>query len=823
MSNGRSACAAAALLLAGSVPLPAQDAAGAVDPAAAATIAQLEQQLTTHPFFQRITLTKVERPPFVFFVQRPPKDEALYERTIVNTYLPFLLELLDIWEREYAKPLGLPRRADAGLLAIAVLASKGSYSDYAQAVQQPGMHVMRAHYDPELRLAVTYQDSFAVGEDVRQEQRTALLHEAVHALQHACAPDGKMPPGLWWREGLADYRAGGTTTIASSLRTPKVSDLHLKLLAGVWGRKDLRALFGGLTDILGPADYNAVVQRAQQRMRGRAIDVQLVLSLFYAQSCALMEFLHEADERAHVPGLHRYLQSLYRGEAAELPAALQLELAELERRFLLHLQARLQDRFGTTLKLPDVAATPGDAAASLPPAEVDLGALAWRDDELPARLAAAHTLCADGEYELAAALLDGEGPPQLVRARERIARLPALRDELLAGAIERRRKVRFELPDGKVEGTITSVGAEGIVVRGKDEQRLPKTACSPNFLLREGRIQGRYANERWLDTFLAWLDGATMGKLASALERQEPGMEELRQDVTAPFDPEAGRPGVALARLQRAQVPDDQPAAAATLAQLRRWLPKYAADPLLDTRRIDLEEYLRALAPRAFSLDDPSCLRLHGRIEQGAGGRLRFLYEGKEDLPADCPHDKEWMRELMERMPKLATEDTRLRRLRDAYELRGSGLFRWALPLTGAQTIELTYTLDGPVVLHLWLCGDEEGNSIQVGADGTVIIVDQKENLVDSVGDPRTIWIDRKQKLRIEHDGEKLRVSVGNKKTSELARTGSRTRGHLGFLMHGSHPVKIHSLTIEGRIDPDGTEALREQFVQRTLREILPE
>ncbi|HLQ36553.1 MAG TPA: hypothetical protein VK348_02040, partial [Planctomycetota bacterium] len=53
--------------------------------------ARLTQALNHHPFFTKVAFSvDTAHPPFVFFVQRPGKDDPDYVRAIVNSYLPFL-------------------------------------------------------------------------------------------------------------------------------------------------------------------------------------------------------------------------------------------------------------------------------------------------------------------------------------------------------------------------------------------------------------------------------------------------------------------------------------------------------------------------------------------------------------------------------------------------------------------------------------------------------------------------------------------------------------------------------------------------------------
>jgi hypothetical protein len=96
--------------------------AAAQDPTACR--ANLDARLAGHPFFTRVTFSVVDRhPPFLFYLQRPPRDDAEYDRKIVNSILPFLQELTRQCEARYWKPAGLQRSADAPAFAVAVLDS----------------------------------------------------------------------------------------------------------------------------------------------------------------------------------------------------------------------------------------------------------------------------------------------------------------------------------------------------------------------------------------------------------------------------------------------------------------------------------------------------------------------------------------------------------------------------------------------------------------------------------------------------------------------------------------------------------------------------
>ena len=432
------------------------------EPDFAAFREEVGRQLRGHAFFSRITFTMVERPPFLFCVERPAVDDADYDLAVVNSYLPYLRELLDRFEADYRTPLKLRRRPEAGGYALAVLGSAGRYVDFRTAIGEPSLAMARAHYTPELRLAVTYQDTFARG-NTKGEERHALLHEFVHALQHAYSVDGSMPRPVWFNEGLADYRASCGNTRAS-LRQPPLQDHHVQALAFGYGNPAGRFYVAPIEDLVLATSYAQVVELANRRNKAE-VPSKLLLSMFYAQSEMFVRFLHEGENNKHREGFLRYLKAAQAGEsgrgafmeALALADADALKQLDLEwRRWLTEVLRRRHPKLRDLTK--SGADAEADAAPLSPPRAFDASGLAWTVADFDDRLAGARRLCADGHYEAAIRMLptDGDTPEgqleAIRRERWRVAELVRVRDRVLADLLQRKGRLSLKI-DGDGGGT----------------------------------------------------------------------------------------------------------------------------------------------------------------------------------------------------------------------------------------------------------------------------------------------------------------------------------------------------------------------------------
>ncbi|MCU0864815.1 MAG: hypothetical protein MUC36_13585 [Planctomycetes bacterium] len=804
----------------------------------AAFRARIDQRLKEHAFFSRIKFTTIERPPFVFLVQRAAGDVEGYEASIVNGYIPFVTELERLFKADYVTPNGLAPAAEAGGYAIAVLDSAGSYLNFRTAIGDPSLANARAHYTPSLQLAVTYQDAFA-RHATNAEERHALLHEFVHALQHAYGKDGAMPKPVWYTEGLADYRAG-STNMAKSLAQPPLQMRHLQALGFGHGNRAGRFYLSPINDLIAATSYGDAIQRAQKR-NNIAVREDVLLGMFYAQSELLVRFLHEAEGGKWRPGFVRYAAKAQAGatgieaflgafELKDEAALLALEITWLQ--WLGELLKPTFPRLANLGKAAPIASGPEPAG---PPRAFDATRLAWLETDAEGRLHGARKRAGEGDFDGAARLLPGaeeklpDGMRALVaRERGRLQAAIELRTRVLTDVTGKQSQLALTAATGQVRGKALRLdGGEIVLLVGKAEQRFPLQAIGPAVLVREGnRLKAFDGANRWLEVWLRWLQAQKLGTLKSSLALEYAKMQELRGDLTTEHDPQLGVPTDGWERLQQIAAAAPDPARAkADLDQFRAVLTTNRAAAMFTARREALEAMATTLAERAFDPTDPTMLGIHGKVAKLDGGRIQVEYPSPKIAP-DCDFWP-WPKEVALPGPlpdtKLAYNGpTGFTTNEFFYRLVGSGYVRWCTPLSGRQSVEFDYILKQNGWWTLMLCAEPKA-SIMIDLSGEVTVLDPESGIIDTIGEPATLILDQKHTLRIDFDGEsKLEVRHDGKLTATVSAVGTRRRGDIAFLVHASTPLLIENLKISGKPDASDLQRVREEFAARTLGELWP-
>jgi len=804
-----------------------------------AFVGRLEERLRKHPFFTKIDYDKETRhAPFVFFVERPRKADATYVRAIVNVQVPFMRELLRVFESTYAGPLELRRHDSAPAFAIAILNSRGSYDEYARATKAPGLHAARAHYDSGLQLVVSYEDVF--NDDpasANVDERQSLLHETVHALQHAYSADGQMPSGLWFVEGLAEYRSA-CGHLPDRLATPQLSPVAMHVLAAAAGRPELRHHLAGLEELLNARSYVDVVKfaRARGRKAGQTSpNDDFALGVFYAQAAMFVRFLHEGEGERYRPAFMQCMRHLMRGStssAAWAEAFGDVDVAELDRQFRVWLSDTISERGGIAMPAlaPRTPADPAVVMGSLTKSTFDPKSLAWRAEEAGFRRTAARQLCGAGDYEGAVRILpvaDDGGTAEVGDERARIEAVRALRDRVVDDLVQSRRMVRLDVGGGRtasvrlVKRTAAAITA---AETGKAEVALPLHVITPRVLLAHvWSKKWLTGSELWLERWLRWLDGTPMDKLRPLLAGEDPMLVALRRDLTEPFvaDLQVRSLATALQALQDLPLGDDPKTAGKQLAELVEMARAHAAQPVFASRRAALSAAARALAERAFTLDNAAAFGLSGAVQTLPGNRFRVVYEGDKHRTFDLKPDQAYLQKLPRQPVGIAfSGEPVLRPAGRGHELIGEGFFRWPIPLRGKLVVEFDQSLAVGGQMHVVFCDDGEGSHLEGDPFGlSVFDLQSQPPVVDHVGALQWQYEpDRIYRVRIEHDGgNQARVLLDGVERSPWRAVGTRSHGWLGLYVFSSNPIVVHRLVIEGEFDTSAIPALRERFVQENV------
>lgn len=778
---------------------------------------ELTKELQKHAFFKDVSFdVEADRVPFLFYLQSSlRRDEKDYEYLVINPILPFLKELVDRFDAIYCKPQGIVMRDGMGQYAIAVLASRGLYDDYARATQDASLHMTLAHYNQKLRLAVTYRAGFGAGDP--REERHSLLHEVVHALQHAYSSTGQMTKPVWFNEGLAEYLSS-CDHMPESLRAPPLLPDHVDAMIYAHGNQEGRKLLLPIVDLVVPETYGQVVELIRKRA-GSMVGEQPALGMFYAQSEMMVRFLHEGEKGKYRDGVLRYFKAVEAG-AAGLAAFQEAfgtktpeSMAAMDREWQAWIGVVLARHLGFDV---DPATGKGlERAALPPPVAFDRTTLAWRSDEFEQRLAAARRACSLGEYDRALAMLPGQadGPEAALLRREtkRVQALVDLRQRVVAD-LEQRGAVDLA---GK-RGKFVRRDANDVVVLVKQTET--RVRLDPSVLLAAGsKLKAFETTQSWLEAWLRWLRGERRASLASLLERKYSQMETLRTDLTADLDAEYGVAAFALDRLQSEALPEDHQGARTALVELVKVTS--TNNELFVRRKAAVEQLARALAERAFALDDAEALGIHATLQPQADGRVRIEYKDPRAAPsADFSHAPDEDLRFAKR-PGIAYDGpTCVQPLDDHWGAIGSGFLRWAMPLVGPHEIEFEYQISGENSSISVIFCRAPGRHIQATADGRLLIDDQTRGIKDSAGSTTGVTIGEPHRLRIVHDGAKqASVHLDGSSRAQLQSVGNCIDGEFLLAVRSSTPIHIRKLTITGKLDPANPAAIRERYVQQAL------
>lgn len=812
-------CAAAALLAA----MPAQEEF-------AAFRQRMDERLKAHPFFGKVKTIRVERPPFLFYVEKAPDDASDYELGVVNGYLPFLHELTRQFEAKYRQPAALQRHANCGGYAIAVLSSAGRYMDFRTAVGDPSLANMRAHYTPDLQLAVTYLDAFA-RHNTKTEDLHALLHEFVHALQHAHSPTGQMTRPVFYNEGFAEFRSG-CTNVASSLADPQVDADHVAALRFARFQRAGKPYFAPLVDLVAANSYREVLEAAQRRAPG-GLRTELALAVFYAQSALFVRFLHEGANGSRLPQFLRYLDRVQKGGsgvalfqevfACERPDA----VAALDQEWTTWLDALIRQ------KSPDLPPGELESDTNLAPpiAFADQG-LQWQPNDFPDRFAGARRLCGRGHYDSALSMLPAEGqcrtPAEsalLQRERQRILALLELREKVLA-EVERS---KGQVAVGGTKGKFVRRTDRGSFVLqvGKEEREVPLTAWTPTELrtagnrLKPAPFDGKAG---WIEVWLRYLEGEPLAKLKDKLDKGYSTYEGLRTDLVADLDAEQARGAEALAELQGLPRTNDAAEASRCLQRAVQLLADHRGSPLLQQRRPALDELVRAYAERCFRADDLDGLGITGKVTKLADGRIQVVYDDPSKAPtADftpVPEDESKWLNRGGRVPYGGPAG--ITAWGKGYQLGGSALLRWIVPMAGRQSVAFDLHVQTAQELDFFVAmGAHAGGALFATPVGSVQVLQSNDAEIDPrpIGGGAMLATDRPNKLQFECDGEKSLVVTVNGKAMANVDAQGFTSGELWLFLRLGSPPLLTNLTITGRPSPRDLGKLRAQFVARCLKQ----
>lgn len=810
------------------------------DPVAEFTAAQAKR-LKRHKYFNRVTYTTVDtHAPLRFLVQRPDKDYVGYEEAEAARLVDWLTKIHSMFLERYAQPNGIEPNGALPLYTIALLASKGDYRNYADATRSQDLYSTRAHYNHELRIAVTFENSFNRGAPHIERQPT--LHEFVHELQHAYHIDPAGPPAVaWFNEGLAEYLSFHLASDPEALARHELDRGAAEDVVAAASEATVKRVYlHPLEELIGLRDYNAVYHAVGKRARAARVgyDRDVALQLFYKQSYLLMHFLHHGKDGAYLENVRSFVGNVLAGDPggrAFREAFPDVSLEQLDAEFLAYAHGVLD------VALPGhLSAHAAEASEELAPGEaapLELGALALDADDGDALVGLAVGLALEGNTARAAEILRdslgraGEGPER-ARLELELARVEAwngLRDAYLAELAAT--GVDLHLRDW--QGSRLKAGVAGVEAGrvqllddGAEPASIELSEIKPVDLADTMGKRAESLAPGWVRLYPYCASGHPKWK---NLRRRDSSQEvaDLKRDAES-FYPGAlatGRVALVLELLRSAGAPEDAAAAKVCLERVRSIWPAEAERPLVASRRDALE----ALARRAlaFRFEDLGLESLvHGDLQRAGEGRVRLRYDFRDRAQAqDFLEDSECLADHRDEVAPLAFPERATFAVgRGSISGHGATALRHVLEFEAPLEVSYDVTWEArsgqPVSalrFLLGLCADGYGNAIMVEGLGHLTAYDKRAGYVQQAFvDASTIMVGDSYTFVVKHDGETVSVSVDGRPVSR-AKAGPLTRGGLFLWLQSDLDVTVRDLVIEGSVPASSLAAARQALVEAEL------
>ena len=807
----------------------------------------IELALQRHVFFSKITYRKnVDHEPFVLFIERPRRDSPNYYQYIAQKYGPWLQRVTRLFEERFAKPLHLVRRKGFGRFAVVILASRGSYVDYAWATGASDRISVRAHYESPSRLAITFEDVFSRRSGKEREELRAITHEVVHMLQHAYSvptPD-QGPKVLWFLEGLANHLSMAASRGPESM-TGSVLDVRaLEELADVLVSPEGVLLLNTLPDLVsmeGPG-YGAVIRNMAARGVAPNDEVsERALRLFYAQSTLLTYFL-DRDGSPYREGYGRYVDAVTKGGhgwATFVEAMKPHDPARIEAEFLAFVRKECCSRFDfpAPSRWPELVEVPegaslrttarGSAAGTETPAAFafDLPAfqvksLAFRDEEADAILGAALIQASDGNLGVAIDLLSDRDDPLLAREAERLRDLSKLRRSVFDILLSTRRIVRLRSGGETLQGRVVDVRRDSFVFRVMRENKtIPFAAVPLKDLLSAASMVK--VPDSWRLDHLRLLCGRSLRRKKDAAAI--PAAARLVEDAPRMRAAiEKGVPAATLLRLIRLYPVPTPDAAEQCVRLIERLVVEFANNDLVASRRENLESCCKILLDRIYRNSPNMAPELNGEVTMAGDGRVRIVYEFDE-LEELKDFDEERYLEKLGAPPP--GKDAVARAEGGALSLQGYTCLvhrlSFAAPLTIRYTLTLEAALEENEGMYLGLCDDGRGNGIYCNDVGGLVVFDGTER-VDEAGSPGRVTVqpNHPYTFEITHDGKgNVRVTRDGEPLGRLTQA-VRSTGRILLWINVAKAIRIDRVEIEGKLAPGQGAMLEGDWIRARLKDV---
>lgn len=827
----------------------------------------LNRQLANHTSFSR-TSYRIDRsmPGVAVLAEKPYKEDAEHAAKIAQLLGPWLTKLEVVFDAQVVAPLGLVRRDEFPLWAVAILSSEASYREYARVDATASPILPPARYDPRLKMVVGFLRS-ASDEAFESDVRTPILCAYVHALMHGYYTGaGNRPASLWLNRGLAGYLATTDARAPEALGKAQIPLDMLQRVVDACSRKDERdVLLHPVEDLVQARDDGDVLQLAANRAATLAVapsDPAQVMGCFDAQSVLWMHFLQNGQGGRFHPAIYKFLGSAMEGHADLATfriAFLETDMRGLNREFYKFvfqeyerafpkkkvdttpLATLFDDRdprnsiFGATVPAAALP-VPSPVSPTFTPAALAIDPLDFEPQHALALVQARRGELEEALQRLRDLATAGPPPPQdarIARDIERIAQTIRLRD----GYFEHLRATgsswvtvyqRQELttPIEKIEGGFVLLGSNKLGL-----SKIPLKTISPYEIARQaGQRSEQGDTEPWARFYPYILVGD--GKWEKLLTDESPASKQLREDARDVY-PELLRSGEAaleLNALSKAALPETSKQAGALLASIQKLIARHENVPFVQRNLDRLRQLATLAALKTYVEKDPSSL-LHGRVTAMGDGSVHVVYDFDEPREGeDFTKDLGYLASLHQQLGATAKSEAESTWKVENSEFAGVGtacyrhVLRFVAPLS--VSYELRYGKSdkksklGPTAL-LAMCDDRLGNYLANVNFGNLAVLDlphQVSQIQQTEGASSLVY-GKVYALELRHDGTTVSSWLDGEKKYEAA-AGEKRAGDLFLWFNTDYRLAIQKIEIHGKIDTSTVESLRNEYVSKKLAEL---
>src|SRR5207245_2364732 len=99
-------------------------------------------------------------------------------------------------------------------------------------------------------------------------------------------------------------------------------------------------------------------------------------------------------------------------------------------------------------------------------------------------------------------------------------------------------------------------------------------------------------------------------------------------------------------------------------------------------------------------------------------------------------------------LPRVAYDGpTGLEPAGDVWQLIGSGILDWVMPLQGKQVFEFSFAVKENAIFALQMCAEDGNGLLTISMNGKVHVHDAQSRIDDEVGEGEPVFIGRRHKL----------------------------------------------------------------------------